>query len=710
MIDPRIHLLFNPNSVAVVGASSNFEKASGYPLRNLLRAKFTGTIYPINPHASEIGGIRCYASILDVPEVPDLAILMVDATLVLDVIEDCGKKGVKVAIVGAGGFSELGQAGQERQEALAEATRRYGIRVCGPNCHGIFNVMKNLPLGYNFSYGLPLLSGPIAIASQSGALLGSLTTRIFHAGQGLSYVVSTGNEVDLNLCDYLEFFIEDESTKVAALLIEGIPDGPRFLSLADQAYKIGKAIVVLKVGKSERGVLTTMAHTSRMAGSAEVYEAAFRQYGIISTDTVEAFLGAARMIANQPAPRRGKLMVLTSTGAGASLMADKAAEYGIDLADISDDIRARIPPRRSAILANPFDTAGMSRRPGFLTTSCDAFASDPANDCLLLFLGPLAVRQDYAKNFCEAVTRHKKTAAGIMSLDEEEIEKIFRPHKIPLFDLSTDACFRVLSSVIQYGRFCEKHSGVAVEATVRSELLPVADKILQAHPSAEMLPDANVRQLLSYYGLSTPDHIVVKTFGEAVEAAARLCFPVILKGLVPDVTHKHDVGLVSGVLWRREELEASYALIIKNSGQWCSREPVDVLVEKYVDHDYEFILGVKYDSTFGPVVLFGLGGSLAEILNDYALRLAPLTFIDAEEMILDLKSYPLLKESSAKGVLDFETIKEVILKTSRLALDLEGKIAALDINPVVFDGRKGETMVLDAKVHLCHSQPELQAL
>ena len=297
-----------------------------------------------------------------------------------------------------------------------------------------------------------------------------------------------------------------------------------------------------------------------------------------------------------------------------------------------------------------------------------------------------------------------------MSLDEEEIEKIFRPHKIPLFDLSTDACFRVLSSVIQYGRFCEKHSGVVAEATVRSEPLPVADKILQAHPSAEMLPDANVRQLLSYYGLSTPDHIVVKTFGEAVEAAARLCFPVILKGLVPDVTHKHNVGLVSGVLWRREELEASYALIIKNSGQGCSREPVDVLVEKYVDHDYEFILGVKYDSTFGPVVLFGLGGSLAEILNDYALRLAPLTFIDAEEMILDLKSYPLLKESSAKGVLDFETIKEVILKTSRLALDLEGKIAALDINPVVFDGRKGKTMVLDAKVHLCHSHPELQAL
>lgn len=697
MVDHQTQLLFNPRSVAVIGASSNFEKASGYPLRNLLNAKFDGPIFPINPSTSEIAGLKCYGSILDVPKTPDLAILMVDAKLVSGVIDECGRKGVKAAVVGAGGFGELGPVGQERQDALVETAKAYGIRLCGPNCHGVFNVLKKLPLGYNFSYALPMTPGPIAVASQSGALLGSLATRMFRAGQGLSYIVSTGNEVDLNLCDYLEFFLEDEATRVAALLIEGVPDGPRFVELADRAYRSGKTIVVLKVGKSERGVLTTMAHTSRMAGSAETYEAAFRQHGIVSTDTVEAFLGAARMLASQPLPRDGKLMVMTSTGAGASLMADKAAEYGIDLADISDEVQKRIPPRRSAILANPFDTAGTSRTPGFLATVCDAFASDPANDCLLLFMGPLAVRQEYARHFCEAVKKHGKAALGIMSLDEEEMESIFRPHQIPLFDLSTDACFRVLRSVIQYGRFCRTR--VEAEAMAPGGADAV-DAILRRHACNGMLTDKAVREILSHYGWSTPEYAIATNSGDAVEAANRLQYPVIIKGLVPEVAHKHDVGLVSRALWSRAEVEDAYESIAAQSEALGLREGAEIVVEKYVDHDHEFILGAKYDPTFGPVVLFGLGGSLAEEMNDYSLRLAAMTRHDAGEMAADLKAYKFLERAASRGALNLDRVVEAILTTARMALDLEGQMAALDMNPVVFVGHEPKAMVLDAKIHL----------
>jgi acyl-CoA synthetase (NDP forming) len=700
MVDPNTRSLFEPKSVAIVGASSNFEKASGYPLRNLINAKFPGKIFPVNPRVKDIAGVRCYESILGVPEVPDLAILMVDASLAPNVVNECGEKGVKAAIVGSGGFSELGEVGQKRQDDLVKIAKRYNIRLCGPNCHGVFNVTRNIPLGYNFSYALPLSPGPLAIASQSGALLGSLAARLFHADQGLSYVVSTGNEVDLDLCDYLEFFLDDEFTKVVALLIEGIPDGQRFISLADEAVRSEKAIVVLKVGKSERGVLTTMAHTSRMAGSGEVYDAVFRQYGIIATDTVEAFLTAARMVANQPAPQKGKLMVMTSTGAGASLMADKAAEYGIDLADISADTGAHIPPRRSAILANPFDTAGTSRTPGFLSTVCDAFASAPENDCLLLFLGPLAVRQEYATHFCKAATKYKKTAMGIMSLSEEEMVNIFKPYHIPVLDLSTDACFRVLRSLIQYGRFCAKRKKSVTENITHKTPPPNLNEFTMTALTGAMLTDSDVRKLLSYYGFKTPDYFTVATVSEATRAATELTFPVILKGLIPDTAHKHASGLVSRAVTNEDELARSYEVIQNNGSRHTNTATIKVIVEKYVDHEHEFILGVKYDPTFGPVVLFGLGGIFAEVLNDYSLRLAPTKTIDAEEMVSELKSFSYFREAVSNSGQAFGTLIESIQSISRMALDLRGKVAAIDINPIVFFSAANKAMVLDAKVHL----------
>ncbi|HEX2930785.1 MAG TPA: CoA-binding protein, partial [Candidatus Binatia bacterium] len=453
MSDPRVSLLFEPNSVAVIGASSDASKASGLPLRNIINSRFTGKIYPVNPRAAEIGGLRCYPSVSELPEAPDVAILMVDAKLSPQVLEECGIRGVKTAIIGSAGFSESGPEGQERQAQLSNIAKQYNIRVCGPNCHGTFNVIKGIPCGYDHSFALPLKVGPVAIASHSGALLGVLGHRAVQANQGLSYLVSNGNEMDLDLCDFTEFFLEDETTKVIAVLMEGLKNGPRFLQLAQRAHDLGKKIVVLKVGKSERGAITTLAHTARMAGVGEVYDAAFRQYGVISTDTVETFLGAAQMAAHQPVPHGRRILVMTSSGAGASLMADKATEYGLKLADISAEAQARIPQRRTAILTNPFDTAGASRSPGFLSSVCEAFAEDAANDCLLMYLGPLAVRHEYARNFAAAATRFAKPAVTINCLSEPDVRDIFQAEHIPVFDGATDAGFKMVRAYIDYGQF-----------------------------------------------------------------------------------------------------------------------------------------------------------------------------------------------------------------------------------------------------------------
>lgn len=696
MSDPRVSLLFEPNSVAVIGASSDASKASGLPLRNIINSRFTGKIYPVNPRAAEIGGLRCYPSVSELPEAPDVAILMVDAKLSPQVLEECGIRGVKTAIIGSAGFSESGPEGQERQAQLSNIAKQYNIRVCGPNCHGTFNVIKGIPCGYDHSFALPLKVGPVAIASHSGALLGVLGHRAVQANQGLSYLVSNGNEMDLDLCDFTEFFLEDETTKVIAVLMEGLKNGPRFLQLAQRAHDLGKKIVVLKVGKSERGAITTLAHTARMAGVGEVYDAAFRQYGVISTDTVETFLGAAQMAAHQPVPHGRRILVMTSSGAGASLMADKATEYGLELADISAEAQARIPQRRTAILTNPFDTAGASRSPGFLSSVCEAFAEDAANDCLLMYLGPLAVRHEYARNFAAAATRFAKPAVTINCLSEPDVRDIFQAEHIPVFDGATDACFKMLRAYIDYGQFLERRRSESGVARTENHGGKAVEAILSVGKNGSMLPHEATAQLLGAYGFACAEFKIASDADEAASAAAKIGYPVILKGIAPDIAHRSDAGLVSGKIDDEAALRRSFTTLQRNVG---THARVEVSVERYLPHDFEVILGVKYDETFGPVVLCGLGGIFTEVLKDYALRLAPLTRTQAEDMLSSLKTFAALKKST-NGTAHIESIIEKIVDLSNLAVDLRGRIRAVDINPIGITLGSPAITVLDAKTHL----------
>ena len=695
MSDSRIDLFFNPQSVAVIGASADLAKASGLPLRNIINSKFTGRIYPINPRAKEISGLACYPTVTDLPEAPDVAILMIDAKLTAEILEECGRKGVKTAIIGSAGFGEAGPDGQKRQMQVTDIAQRYNIRVVGPNCHGTFNVYKNIPCGYDHAFALPIKPGPVAIVSHSGALLGVIGHRAVQANQGFSYMVSNGNEMDVDLCDFTEFFLEDENTRVVAVLMEGLKNGPRFLKLTEHAHEIGKKIVVLKVGKSERGALTTIAHTARLAGSGEVYEAAFRQYGIISSDSVETFLGNAQIAAHQSVPRGGRLLVMTSSGAGASLMADKATEYGIELADVSEEAQAKIPQRRSAILTNPFDTAGTSRAPGFLHAACQAFAEDQANDCMLMYMGPLAVRHEYGREFAAAAEKYGKTAAAIINLSETDMRDIFQEKHIPVFDAATDACFKMLRSYIDYGSFLDRRQSAEQQCFKGSMLRSDAAKVLDGERIGGILSPRATEELLKAYGFRCAATKSVTNLLDTKRTAARLGYPVILKALVPDVVHRSDAGLVSRCISNESELDSEYGCIEAN-GKALSATPFAFSISKYIHHDLEVILGVKYDATFGPVLLCGLGGVFAEVLKDYGLRLAPLTRTDALELLRSLKAYPVL----SRGPRNLELLCEALISLSDLALELYGKIKAVDINPIVLGEGFSAPIVLDAKVHI----------
>lgn len=697
MEDNRMLSFFQPKSIAIVGASTNPKKTSGRVLRNLIRAGFPGKLFPINPAADQIEGVKCFGSVLDLPEVPDVVLSMVEASVVPSVLEECGHKGVKAAIIGANGFSEAGREGEKLQNATAAIASRYGIRVCGPNCNGLYNILMRIPVGYNYVHGIDLLQGCVAIASQSGALLGSIAHRAHRMGIGLSYFVSTGNEMDLELCDYVDFFLRDDKTRVIALLIEGLRDGSRFLELVRKAHETEKAVVVLKLGRSTKGAITAVAHTARMAGAGEIYEAAFRQFGVISTDTIEAFLGASQMVATQPLPSKGKLMVVSSTGGGASLIADKAEEYGIELAELTEDVKSKIPAHKSAIITNPFDIAGGAQRPGFFEAMCGAFASDASNDCLLLFLHELIVRERFASVFCESVKSAGKCALAVVNLVGEETEQVFRRNNIPCFDGSIDACLSALKSVIEFGRFRATHVEELRPRVVCGNIGGSVQQLLDSNKGTPLLPDDATMQLLKEFGFKAPPCEVARSTDEAEAAARAMGYPVVLKGIIPGVAHKSAEGLVSGLVLTAAELTKEFrriedrmATLLRNGGSRA------VLVQKYVVHEYEVILGVKYDPTFGPVVLFGVGGIFTEILRDFSIRLAPITRNDASEMLSEIKAFPIFKKIPKTS----DLIIDSILRTSRLAIELNGHTSAIDINPLALSSASEEMVVLDAKVHL----------
>jgi acyl-CoA synthetase (NDP forming) len=386
------------------------------------------------------------------------------------------------------------------------------------------------------------------------------------------------------------------------------------------------------------------------------------------------------MAAHQPVPRGGRILVMTSSGAGASLMADKATEYGLDLADISEEAKSRVPQRRTAILTNPFDTAGASRSPGFLSNVCEAFAGDTANDCLLMYLGPLAVRHEYARNFAAASAKFGKPAAAINCLSEADVRDIFQAQHIPVFDGATDACFKMLRSYIDYGRFLAGRSK-AQRAEHSSNLPPAnVEAILKAHDGASMLPHSATMELLAAYGFRCVDFDLVSNRDEAMAVASKIGYPVIMKGIVHDVAHRSDIGLVSRKVSSDAELQREYEALAERARVVSQENPV-ISVERYVPHGFEVILGVKYDATFGPVILCGLGGTFTEVLKDYALRLAPLTATEARNMRSSLRAFPVLHLSS-------------------LAIELRGKISTIDINPLGLSSDSSHLTVLDAKIHV----------
>lgn len=712
---------FAPNGVAIIGASRDPNKLSYGVVRNLVDPErgYPGPIYPINPKADEILGLKCYPDIAAVPDPVELAVLILPAGLVSAAVEACGRRGIKAAVVISGGFREVGPEGAAREREMVEIAARYGMRVMGPNGIGVIDT--HTPLNTTFVKGMPP-QGYIAFLSQSGALCGGIIDWTMGRGIGFSRFLSVGNEADVNETDVIPFLAADESSKVITLYLEDVKGGPAFVD-ALRGAAAAKPVLVLKSGRTAGGQAATASHTGALAGSHAAFRASCKQTGAIEAETVQALFNGALALAYQPLPAGNRIAIVTNAGGPAALAADALEPAGLRLARTGAEAQAAL--RRFLIpdaqVAGPVDLLGGADEHGY-RRALDAVLADPACDGVLAILvpqalvNPVAVVEAFGAAAAAQASERKPVLACLMgeaSLDAAH-QAAHAAH-IPAYTFPEDAvaAFGALWQRARWARSRQgdtgtqgQGGGVAAEMAEHSLARAKArreaqDTLLIARSAGRRALDAAAaRPLLAAYGIATPAEFLATSPYEAETFARRIGFPVALKLISPEILHKSDIG---GVLLNvADEAAASAgfeAIVARAQAAHPGAHVRGVQVQQMVTGGQEVIVGVKRDPTFGPLIMFGLGGVYVEALADVSFRLAPLSAADAEALIDDVRSAKLLTGLRGAPPADRAALVDAIVRVGQLAAD-HSDIAELDINPLVVLPEGGGVMAVDIRLIL----------
>ena len=667
--------IFKPASVAVVGASRKEGKVGHSVLKNIIEYGFEGEIFPINPTAEEILGLKCYKDISDVGAV-DLIIVCVPNVIVPEIIRRASAKG---AVIISAGFREGGREGLRLERELLEAARGR-MRIIGPNCLGIISAYSKLNASFSAKAPKP---GRIAFISQSGALCTAVLDLADKEGIGFSYFVSLGNKCDVDEADLLEFLKDDEHTRVIALYLEGVKDGRRLMSAAENCSR-SKPIVAIKSGRTAEGAKAASSHTGALAGSYEIFKTAAQQSGIVVADSLEELFDICIGFSLLEVPRTNKVAIVTNAGGPGVLAADACAEYGLELARLSDGtirrLREALPPHAS--IYNPVDVLGDATADRY-EKALEAVAADENVAAVLVILTPQAMTE--IEKTAEVVTKFQSSkpivAAFMGGIDIEAALPILKRHGVPNYDEPRRAV-RVLAALNEY-REC-KHKmeerkarkGIKVEGDVEA-----VRKILEETRAAGTLVINEVRgrRILEAYGIPVPKEGVASSVEKALETAREIGFPVVLKAFSPELLHKTDVG---GVQFADDDegLKSAYFRILANTRRFGVK--IDgVIVQEKVE-GIEVLVGITKDPQFGHVLTFGLGGIYVEVLKDVSRRILPIDEIEAEEMIREIKAYPLLTGYRGGVRVDVNCIKDVILRLSQIPSDFP-EINELEINPLI---------------------------
>src|SRR5689334_10853807 len=698
-----LKLFFNPRAVAVIGASRKHNSIGGVIFRNLLSYGFRGPVYPVNPSASVIESVPAYTSVENIPGAVDLAIIVVPAKGVVAAAESCGRKGVKALIVISAGFSEIGAEGQASQRELLRVCRAYGMRLIGPNCMGILNTDSNVRLDATFAPSVPP-SGRVGFSSQSGALGLAIMEYANSLGLGISTFVSVGNKADISGNDLLRYWESDDATEVILLYLESFGNPRRFSQIARRVGK-KKPIVVVKSGRSKAGARATSSHTGALIAASDItVDALFRQSGVIRTDTLEELFDVATLLANQPLPNGRRVGIITNAGGPAILCADACEARGLEVPLLTDfsqtQLRSVLKPEAS--VANPVDMIASATAAQY-REAIRTVGSDPHIDSLIvIFVPPLVTRvEEVAQVISEevaALNQNKPLATVLMS--PLKPPAVLTNARVPVYQFPETAAI-AMARAARYGEWRNRPEPRRVELSGirREEAGAIVATALQCGEG--WLTPERVAELLACYGLRMVEQKFARTPDEAAEAAGELGCPVALKIVAANLLHKTDAGGVRLNLSGPEKVrDAASEMFARLELQ--GQQPTGFIVQRMAPAGVEMILGVVHDAQFGPVVACGAGGTQVELLRDVAVRLTPISRLEASEMIRALKTYPLLEGFRGGKKFDVTALEDALLRVSALVDDIP-QIAELDCNPFVVTEQGGE--ILDARVRVTSVEP-----
>ncbi len=704
--------VLNAESVAIVGASTNETKRGYQAIRILIDEKFGGRIYPVNPKEKSILGLKCYPKVSAIEGPVDIALITTPANTTPAILADCGLKGVHGAVIIAGGFGELGEEGRALETRMVETARKYGIRLIGPNTSGMMNLKDRLNL-----VGLKNAPrGNIALLTQSGNMALTLITEAkLKSRMGFSYYVGVGNEADIKFHEYLEFFRQDPDTRAILMYVEGMRQGREFLQ---QAYTttIDKPVVLLKSGRSTTGKRSAGSHTGALAGMSEVARGAFRRAGIILIENSNDLFPAAETLASLPPIKNNSVAILADGGGHATIAADLLSDLGVNIPEFTEKTRNKLKQILpfAASVPNPVDVAGGTDADPSLFADCARIIlKDPNVGGLLLvgLFGGYGIRfaeslalleEDAAHQMGKMVKKGKKPIVvhSLYSSEKPHALDLLRYYNIPVYD-SLDVACKCIGVLTEYGTYLKKYHTKASfvmnwGAKARPDGKAILEKATAEHRSALLENEAKL--LLGLHGAPVSKDLLASTPDEATRFAGKIKDEVVLKIVSPDILHKSDAGGVMTNLKTEKQIRDAFATIVKNARHFSPEADIrGVLVSPMARKGVEIIIGTKVDDQFGPVIMYGLGGIMVEVLKDVAFRVLPLTRTSARQMMEETKSYPILNGIRGNPPYDKKALINLLLLCSDI-IESYPEIQEMDLNPVIV--HENGLSLVDARIIL----------
>jgi len=692
---------FSPSGVAIIGASANPAKLSHGILKNLKESSYRGKVYPVNPGSTEILGYTTYADISQVPDPVELAVSVLPAPLTPDTLRACGERGIRAVIIISGGFKEVGAAGEQLEQQCLEIARQYGMRLIGPNCVGTMDLFSGL--NTTFIKGMPA-RGSIGFLSQSGAVCGAVVDIVSSMGIGFSNFSSLGNEADINETDIIEYLAQDDNTKVIAAYVEAVQNGSGFIEAVSRVTPY-KPVLVLKAGRTGEGARAVSSHTGSLAGSHTAYQAAFERCGALEVTSGEELFNLSLALTSPTRLTGNRVAILTNSGGPAALASDSLAQHSLTLASLSaaaqQSLREKLVP--SAQAQNPVDMLG-GATPLEYEAALNACLADDQVDAVLTILtpqalvNPLEVAQAMHRT---AADQPKPVIACLMGgASIQEARFFLNTHNIPMYVYPEQAA-AALGALLRRSQWLSGYAQqTPAEADAPAVLPPAVDQILQAAAGAVSLGEFETRPILQSLGIPIAPGGMAADAQQAAHLAEQIGCPVVMKIVSQQILHKSDAG---GVLLNLQSPAEAAQAFEQLTGKIKASHPAaviqGVLVEKMAPKGIEVILGMRRDPTFGPLMMFGLGGVFVELFSDVAFALAPLNREQALRMIEKTKAARLLRGLRGASPADLDAVVDCLVKLSHFALNASN-VAEFEINPLLVYPHGQGVLAIDSRAIL----------